>query len=209
MSSDHRREFAKGTVLFRQGERGRDLYIIQSGAVEIVRQIGPTRTLLATLGSGEFVGEMAIINHAPRSATATVVEDAQMVVVDARTFGLMVKDNSEVAIRFIRQLAERLGEADRRIEALLFRDPIGRVAHWLLLEALTLASAKGDSGSLIETGLEFDLGSREPLGKWLGLSAEEVVSVLSELESAEMISRASGSMLLLYPEKLALHQTAE
>jgi CRP/FNR family transcriptional regulator, cyclic AMP receptor protein len=209
MSNVHTREFAKGTVLFRQGEKGRELYVIQSGQVEVVRRIGSTATVLANLGSGEFVGEMAIITHSPRSATATVVQDAQMVVLDARTFAQMVHENREVAVRFIRQLAQRLDEADRRIEALLHRDPTARVGHWLMLESIAADGTKGSEGSSVDLDTQRVDGSTDPLAKCLGLTTEEVVVALASLEEAGVISRDGGAGLILNRERLVLHQAAK
>ena len=74
---------------------------------------------LATLPPGEFFGEMAIINKQPRSATATVIEEAQLLVLDARTFEAMIRGNAEIAIRMIKKLAARLAQANSQVEMLL------------------------------------------------------------------------------------------
>ena len=66
------RDFAAGTVLFEEGQPGDFMYVVQSGEVEIRRQVGETERVLAVLPPGEFFGEMAILNGRPRSATAVV-----------------------------------------------------------------------------------------------------------------------------------------
>ena len=70
------REYQPGDVLFREGESGDVMFVIQSGAVRIAKSVGGDDKILAILGPGEFLGEMAILNGKPRTATATVVVDA-------------------------------------------------------------------------------------------------------------------------------------
>ena len=79
--------------------------------------------ILAILGPGEFFGEMAIISNKPRNATAVVEETARLLVIDPKTFEGMIRGNSEIAVRMIKKLAERLSEADAQIENLLLSDP--------------------------------------------------------------------------------------
>ena len=63
---------AAGTVLFREGETGTTMYVLQAGRVRITKSIKGEDKMLAILGPGEFFGEMAILNDKPRTATATV-----------------------------------------------------------------------------------------------------------------------------------------
>ncbi len=78
------RDFRAGDVLFREGERGEEMFVIQSGLVQVLKQVGHDERALATLGRGEFLGEMAILNGKPRNAAAVVLEDARCLVIDAR-----------------------------------------------------------------------------------------------------------------------------
>src|SRR6478736_5527674 len=123
------REFPEGTVLFREGEPGKEMFVLQSGKIAISKNVRDVQKVLAILGPGEFFGEMAIISNKPRNATATVHEDAKLLVIDPKTFEGMIRGNSEIAIRMIKKLAERLSEADAQIENLLLADPNSRVIH--------------------------------------------------------------------------------
>src|SRR5580700_5997212 len=96
------REYAPGDVLFREGEAGEVMFVIQSGAVRIAKTVAGTDKTLAVLGPGEFLGEMAILNGKPRTATATVVEPARCLVIEARTLEQMVARNAEIALRLIK-----------------------------------------------------------------------------------------------------------
>src|SRR6266567_7373913 len=121
------REYKAGDVLFREGDGGEEMFVIQSGAVQITKFVGGDERPLATLGRGEFLGEMAILNGKPRTATAVVLEDARVLVIDGKTLETMIAKNTEIAMRLIKKLARRLDSADEMIEILLNPDPRARV----------------------------------------------------------------------------------
>src|SRR5437773_1238057 len=62
------KEFPKGTVLFSEGQPGKEMFVLQSGKVAISKKVRDVEKVLATLGPGEFFGEMAIISNKPRNA---------------------------------------------------------------------------------------------------------------------------------------------
>jgi CRP/FNR family cyclic AMP-dependent transcriptional regulator len=126
------KEFKRGDSLFREGEPGREMYVLQAGRVAISKKVRDVEKVLAVLGPGEFFGEMAIISNKPRNATAIVEEDARLLVIDPRTFEAMIRGNSEIAVRMIKKLADRLSDADAQIETLLIADPFSRLVHHLL-----------------------------------------------------------------------------
>src|SRR5258708_36465557 len=106
------RKHPAGTVLFREGDRGATMYVIRSGKVKISKHISDTELTLAVLGPGEFFGEMALLEGLPRSAGATVVEDAALIELEQTAFEMLVRKNSEIAVRLMRRLSSRLREAD-------------------------------------------------------------------------------------------------
>ena len=112
-----------GTVLFREGDKGDKMYVIRSGKVKIVKHIADSDITLAVLGTGEFFGEMALLEGLPRSAEATVAEDALLIEVEGPAFDTLVRKNGEIAVRLMRRLSERMREADRQIQLALRLDP--------------------------------------------------------------------------------------
>src|SRR5512145_374583 len=125
------KEFAQGTVLFREGEPGKEMYVVQQGRVTVSKRVGDVEKILTSLGPGEFLGEMSILNGKPRSATATCAEASRLLVIDAKTFEAMIRSSAEIAVRLIQKLAERLRQADEQIENLLLSDASTRVVHFL------------------------------------------------------------------------------
>ena len=125
------KRFPLGTVLFREGDRGEEMFILQSGKVKISKKIRGVEKTLATLEKGEFFGEMAILNDKPRSASAETIEDCDMLVIDRKTFETLLRSNVEIAIRFIKRLADRLRETNDQMEALMIRDNTSRLVSLL------------------------------------------------------------------------------
>jgi CRP-like cAMP-binding protein len=183
------KEFPKGTVLFQEGEPGKDMFVLQSGKISISKKVRDVEKVLAMLGPGEFFGEMAIISNKPRNATATVMEDAKLLVIDPKTFEAMIRGNAEIAVRMIKKLAERLSEADAQIENLLLSDPASRVVHQVLQVCQT-------RGRPMEEGIEVDFPVRE-LPRLIGVGEPAIRHMLDRLERAGLIER-SGDRLTVY-----------
>ena len=183
------KEFAKGTVLFREGEIGKEMFVIQAGRVAISKRVRDVEKVLAVLGPGEFFGEMAIISNKPRNASASIAEDAKLLVIDPKTFEGMIRGNSEIAVRMIKKLADRLSEADSQIENLLLSDPASRVVHHVLQTCQS-------SGRQTEEGIEIDLPLRE-LPRTLGVGEPAIRLMVGRMERAGLLER-SGDRVTVF-----------
>jgi hypothetical protein len=100
--------YPAGSFVFREGESGEEMYILQEGQVEVVKRYGPEEKRLSLLEAGDFFGEMAMLETRPRSASARVVADAKVLAIDASTFDQMLREYPEVAVRMLRALCQRL-----------------------------------------------------------------------------------------------------
>lgn len=180
------KEIPKGTVLVREGEAGKEMFVIQSGKIAISKKVRDVEKVLAVLGPGEFFGEMAIISNKPRNATATVEEEARVLVIDPRTFEAMIRGNSEIAVRMIKKLADRLSEADALVENLLLADPNSRVVQYILNQCET----RGRGG---EDGVEIDVQVRD-LPRELAVGEPAIRFLLSRLERAGLIEVAGDRL---------------
>src|SRR5512145_572414 len=172
------KEFAQGTVLFREGEPGKEMYVVQQGRVTVSKKVGDVEKILASLGPGEFLGEMSILNNKPRSATATCAEPAKLLVIDAKTFEAMIRSNAEIAIRMIKKLSDRLAEANEQIENLLFADASSRVVHFLATAAEKVP--RGPAGHEIHI-VPKDLAGR------VGVKPEQAEEVLAKLLKSKIV----------------------
>ncbi|MEO8801552.1 MAG: Crp/Fnr family transcriptional regulator [Polyangiaceae bacterium] len=168
------REFRAGDVLFREGEEGREMFVIQGGRVQLFKRVGESERPIAVLGRGEFLGEMAILNNKPRSATALVLEDATVLVIDRRTLEAMVTANAEIALRLIKKLAARLDAADTLVDILMHPDPRARVMMTLKRHAETFGEQTDDGIRLSVTA--------GAIAAEVGVDLGVVMAVLSKLE---------------------------
>ncbi len=182
------RVFAAGAVLFREGELGHEMFVIQAGRVRISRMMNGREATLAELPAGEFFGEMSIINSRPRSATATVIEDAKLLVIDAKTFEAMIRGSVEIAVRMMKKMADRLDQANAQIEMLLLRDSNHKVVHYLR----RLAETSGEPspyGVVVQTDVP-------TLADGVGLDQVEVCQVLERLAKSHLVEGIEGGFLL-------------
>ncbi|MFQ5525200.1 MAG: cyclic nucleotide-binding domain-containing protein [Thermoanaerobaculia bacterium] len=103
-----------GEYVFRRGEIGVEMYVIHEGQVEILNS-GIDSKPLAVLEKGDFFGEMAILEGAPRTASARAKEDCKLVQIDETTFSRLLRKDPETSVRIMRKLSARI----RRLEELL------------------------------------------------------------------------------------------
>src|SRR6478735_11394453 len=92
-----------GKVMIREGERGREFFVIISGEVEVRRK----GRKMATLGPGSFVGEMALLSKIPRVATVTAVTPLDVLVITDRAFLDLLEKTPSIGVKVARTLAER------------------------------------------------------------------------------------------------------
>jgi CRP-like cAMP-binding protein len=103
-------EAQQGKVLTREGERGREAFVIAAGRGKA--SIGGRK--VAALGPGAVFGEMSLLDQGPRSATVTAETDMQLLVMDSRSFSSLIEDVPSVGHKVLKTMAERLREAERR-----------------------------------------------------------------------------------------------
>ncbi len=106
--------FPRGAFIFREGDVGREMYIVQEGAVEILTTHQGQEERLALLEEGDFFGEMAMLEELPRTASARAVRDCVLVRIDRGAFDQLIRHNPEISIRMLRKLCHRLRTMELR-----------------------------------------------------------------------------------------------
>jgi len=128
------------TRLFRQGEKGDAMYLIESGRVRICIQDHDNKDVtLAELAQGDFFGEMSIIEGRQRSADAWVIEDSRLAILSRQAFLSFVHANPDVALRMLSALSDRLRRTDE-----LLRSRVSRNANDEERARLTIADRAAD-----------------------------------------------------------------
>ena len=114
--SCHERKYSAGSTLVRQGDTGVGLYVITSGHVRITQTNNPDRAelVLNTLGPGDVMGEMALLDDLPRSATATAIDDVTALLLPVWEFRTTVQSHPEIGLKLLSVLSRRLRKAEQR-----------------------------------------------------------------------------------------------
>lgn len=105
------RALLAGETVFHEGEPGHEMFIVRSGAVEMRRG----ERVLATMRAGQYFGEMSMLIDSSRTATAVVVEDAELIAIRRESFDAILRDNPGIGRSILRELAERLKTADEKL----------------------------------------------------------------------------------------------
>lgn len=183
-----KRRFRRGEVVIEAGQKTNSLFILLAGRARVVASDARGReVILAVLQSGDYVGEMSLIDNEPHSATVRAEVQTDMLVLGRADFARCLPENSSLSYAIMRGLVQRLRSADRQIESLALLDVYGRVARALL-----------DMSELVgESRIIRNKVSRQDLAKAVGASREMVSRVMKDLEERAMIeTREDGSVLL-------------
>src|SRR5438067_2777821 len=105
------KRFRKGSVIFEQGDEGDALYIVESGRAKVaIKDEEGREKILSVFGEGDYFGEMALLSDQPRSATVTVVGDADMLRLPKEAFERFLASNLNVMRQFVNLMSKRLAE---------------------------------------------------------------------------------------------------
>src|SRR5437867_1375190 len=104
--------YESGEVVFRQGDEGSSLFVVEEGAVEISYGEGRARVVLASLYAGQYFGELSLFDGSPRSATATASKRSRLIRLDRDDLVDFVNKNPNAALRIIAEMSERLRQTN-------------------------------------------------------------------------------------------------
>lgn len=177
--SGFEKQLNTGEVLFKDGDRGDEMYLIKSGKIRISKSAGEVEKTLAVLKEGDFFGEMSVIDGSPRSATATAIEPAELVIFDREVFMNQVRENPLIEY-VLHTLIRRLREADEQIKFLLIKNEEKRLIAMLFTKARE--GTQTDKGILIDFSFSY-----ENLADLVGTTVEKTKSIVDNLLKTKLI----------------------
>ena len=142
-----------GTMLFRQGDPGEEMFVISRGRVRLMLMHEDHEKEIDVLGPGDFFGELSLLYGAPRTASAQVIEDATLVSIRRDVFGMMMQDDLDVVFRMMAVIGQRLSGANDRV-----RGQMQRLAY---VQILSHAVRRGIAALPAETALDLEAAARE------------------------------------------------
>lgn len=189
--------YGPGAHIFEQGELGTEMFIILEGTVDIIKHIGGESHLLSRLEKGDFFGEMALLEAAPRTADAVAETEVKALLINGSQFDDMLRKNPEIAVRIIRKYSKRLREANALLERLVGREVD---ADHAALDATQIAQPeKATRHRLVDvaTGSAFFLstGDETTIGR-----ADPVTGILPDIDltpvdTARSVSRRHAKII--------------
>src|SRR5664279_4218351 len=193
------RRFRRGEVLFHEGDPGDALFVVASGAVKVVvpSEEGE-EAILATLRRGDFLGELALLDGAPRSASAIALEPTETLTLPRDQFRALVASEPAIRDALLASLAGELRRLTTHVAELHFLDLTGRLAARLA----RLAEEHGDRASDGSVRLDAPL-TQSDLAAMIGATRQSVNKLLGEFEASGLIRIERDSIVVTSLNALA------
>ncbi len=170
--------YEPGEIIFCEYEPGDAFYLIQGGRVQISRIMGDIEKTLDVLQQGEIFGEMAILEEAPRSATASAIERVKCLEFNRANFEILMRGQPAIALRLLKLFTKRIYDQRRRFMILTLDDVQARVADvFLMLNEMQVNPAEEEMDERVFQTTQDDVAH------WAGLSSEETRHVLNHFVS--------------------------
>jgi CRP/FNR family cyclic AMP-dependent transcriptional regulator len=183
----------RGDVLLARGEVGDRVLVVESGRVKVSVTTSAGREVVLTFrGPGSLLGDQALVDESPRSATVTAVEPVEVLVVAASTFRAYLTSHPQVALAMLATLSARLRESDRRLAEYAAADTLGRICARLV----ELCETQGDLDGKTPVRITLPI-TQEELAGWTGASIEATAKALRSLRALGWVATGRRSIEVL------------
>ena len=191
------RSFEAEQVVFREGDDSDTCYIVRSGHARAVRSHSDGRTItLASFGSGDIFGELAMFDDERRSATVEAVDDLEVVAVLGADMRRLLRRHPDIAAKLLAAVTRRVRQTNERLSRQSFQTVQSRVAH-VVSALVEQAQAEGapERDVLIRV-------TQSDIAQLAGSARESASRFLAVLERAGIISQGRGRLTVHDPEAL-------
>lgn len=189
-------EFGRDETIFAMQQPADGLYVLVSGRVKVcVSTSGGKEIILATLGPGQFVGEMALLDNEPRSASIVTQLPTTAYRIRRADFEHLLEAYPSIARKLLRELSMRLRRANAQMESLVTLDVIGRLARYFINLARQHGQVLGNGWVAVRRPTHQDIAAS------VGTSRETVTRLITELETRGLVVN-EGKMSYLREEAL-------
>jgi len=182
--------FQKNDIIFCEYEPGDNFYLIQAGSVAIVKIMGEIEKIIDILQPGEIFGEMAILEEAPRSATAIAYEKVKALEFNRQNFEVLMMGNPQIALKLMKLFTKRIYDQKRRFMILTLEDVQARVADVFVMLSETQPTEEDDKDErTFKTSVD-------DIAHWAGLSVAQTKQVVNHFAAQRRIE--------VYPDKIVV-----
>lgn len=189
------RSYPEGTRVFHEGDHSDACYIVKSGTFRVTREHPDGRAItLATLGEGDIVGELAMLDGEVRSASVeTLGGKGELLALPASDVRALLERHPEITVKFVAALTRRLRAANERISRQSFQTVPSRVAGVLS----QMVAEEGEDGREVTIRM-----NQSDLAQLAGTSRESVSRFLADLERSGVVRAGRGQVTILEPARL-------
>lgn len=185
-----RRRFRRNEVIFHQGDPGDALHVVAAGAVKIVLpSTEGEEAIIATLRPGDFFGELAILDGAPRSATAVALESCETLELPRITFHDLLDRDPRLRDALLTGLAHELRRLTSHVEELHFLDLAGRLA----MRLFRLAREADKDGVVVRLDWPY---TQSDLASMIGGTRQSVNKLLSGLVDDGLVAIERDTLII-------------
>ena len=193
-----KQRYKRGELIVEQGKKSGALFIILSGRARVVMTDRRGKeVILNTLGPGDCIGEMSLIDGESHSASVKTDVQTDVLVLSYSEFVRCIAENQSIAFWIMKGLVQRLRKSGEMVSSLALMDVYGRVAK-VLVDA---AQPQGDSDLVICEKM-----TRQDIAKMVGASREMVSRVMRDFEEQGFIQTNEAGCFVLKERRLALRQ---
>ena len=190
-------------TLFMEGDLGDGCYRVESGLLKVtVASASGKERILAILGPGALVGELAVIDAQPRSATVVAARDSELSYISRRAFEAVSEAHPEIYRHVVNLLVRRLRDTNSVITAMTFLSLKGRVAYALLSLTDAFGQDVGSGRILVRQKI-----TQADLAAMTGIARENVSRIMNDWIRLKLVSRLSGYYCL--EDRDAIEREAE
>ncbi|MDF9797853.1 CRP-like cAMP-binding protein [Catalinimonas alkaloidigena] len=186
----------KGEVLFREDHPAWCMYYIETGKVKLFKYGTDGKEQIIKLAhAGEFLAYASLLHHTKYNVSATIIEDATLIVIPKEDFMDMFSQSSLIASYFTQLLCQDIIDTEKRLTDMAYRPVRGRLAEVLLSLDKIFHQENEEEEDFISL-------SRQDLASLLGTAKETVIRILSEFKGAMLITTDGPKISILNPQGL-------
>jgi CRP/FNR family transcriptional regulator, cyclic AMP receptor protein len=187
-----RRECKKEQVILVEEEVGQMLFIILKGTVKVTRTSEEGREVILTiLKSGDFFGELSLLDGKGRSATVIAMDDSELLTLRRSEFLLIIEKYPQLSIELLKILGSRIRKCDIQIENITLHDSVGRVGASLIHVAEQTGYSREKSMVIPKILVQQDLANMS------GTARETISRVMSHFEQRGLLERHGHRVVII------------
>lgn len=194
MFDKYGKNYKAGQIIFSEHEPGNSFYLIHSGKVKITKIVGETEKNLDILGPGDIFGEMAIIEEAPRSASALAETEVKALEFNKENFEILLKSNTAMAIKLLKVFSKRIYDARRKLMILSLEDDEAKVADTLIMLTEMMGHNPNEIKEFIEP-IEIE-ATKSSVASWCGLKEDKTKKILDQFINQNRILMSKGTITI-------------